>query len=108
MTSHEPAKFTAVPTSAKDLRCWKRREFLVSSEQVLVSVGQLGVELLQLRVSRPHDHLLHVHRARLGHKLDGKRIKFMLSMNMHLSAGEQVRRLDLPNKIKATVTNVKL
>lgn len=53
----------------EDLRAGKRRKLLLSSEQVLVRVGQLPVELLQLREPPPHDHLLHIFWVTLGHKL---------------------------------------
>lgn len=53
----------------KQLCTGKRRKLLLSSEQVPVSVGQLPVELLQLGEPPPRDHLLHVFRMTLGHKL---------------------------------------
>lgn len=53
----------------KDLCGGKGRKLLLSSEQVLVRVGQLPVELLQLGVPPPHNHLLHILRMTLGHKL---------------------------------------
>lgn len=59
----------------KDLCARKRWKVLLSSEQVLVRVGQLPMELPQLREPPPHNHLLHIFRMTLGHKLQAREEK---------------------------------